>query len=61
MRCASARRDHWRTLHTVWASKFGKHIYGQKPLYLTVLEGRAVVNAVKKPGSPFKPCAVALE
>ena len=46
--------DHWHALHTVWASKYGKHIYGQKPLYLTVLEGRAMVNAVKKAGTTFQ-------
>ena len=46
--------DHWHGLHTVWAAKKGKHIYGQKPLYLTVQEGRAMVNAVKKAGITFQ-------
>lgn len=46
--------DHWHALHTVWAAKCGKHIYGQKPLYLTVTEGRAMVNAVKKAGITFQ-------
>jgi predicted dehydrogenase len=46
--------DHWHALHTVWAAKKGKHIYGQKPLYLTVTEGRAMVNAVKKAGITFQ-------
>ena len=46
--------DHWHALHTVWAAKYGKHIYGQKPLYLTVQEGRAMVNAVKKAGITFQ-------
>jgi len=46
--------DHWHALHTVWAAKKGKHIYGQKPLYLTVKEGRAMVNAVDKAGITFQ-------
>jgi predicted dehydrogenase len=46
--------DHWHALHTVWAAKMGKHIYGQKPLYLTVTEGRAMVKAVKKAGITFQ-------
>ena len=46
--------DHWHALHTVWAAKKGKHIYGQKPLYLTVTEGRAMVNAVTKAGITFQ-------
>jgi len=46
--------DHWHALHTVWAAKKGKHIYGQKPLYLTVQEGRAMVKAVKKAGITFQ-------
>jgi predicted dehydrogenase len=46
--------DHWHALHTVWAAKYGKHIYGQKPLYLTVQEGRAMVNAVKQAGITFQ-------
>ncbi len=46
--------DHWHALHTVWAAKAGKHIYGQKPLYLTVKEGRAMVNAVRKAGITFQ-------
>jgi predicted dehydrogenase len=46
--------DHWHALHTIWAAKKGKHIYGQKPLYLTVAEGRAMVNAVAKAGITFQ-------
>lgn len=46
--------DHWHALHTVWAAKAGKHIYGQKPLALTVREGRAMVNAVHKSGITFQ-------
>ena len=46
--------DHWHALHTIWAAKKGKHIYGQKPLFLTVDEGRAMVAAVKKAGITFQ-------
>lgn len=46
--------DHWHALHTVWAAKYGKHIYGQKPLALTADEGRAMVAAVRKAGITFQ-------
>ncbi len=46
--------DHWHALNTIWAAKKGKHIYGQKPLYLTVQEGRAMVKAVKRAGITFQ-------
>lgn len=46
--------DHWHALNTIWAAKKGKHIYGQKPLYLTVQEGRAMVKAVQKAGITFQ-------
>ncbi|MDD2597658.1 MAG: Gfo/Idh/MocA family oxidoreductase [Kiritimatiellae bacterium] len=46
--------DHWHALHTIWAAKKGKHIYGQKPLYLTLLEGRAMVRAVQRSGITFQ-------
>ncbi len=46
--------DHWHALHTVWAAKKGKHIYGQKPLFLTIQEGRAMVRAVERSGITFQ-------
>lgn len=46
--------DHWHALHTVWAAKKGKHIYGQKPLSLTIDEGRAMIAAVKEAGVTFQ-------
>jgi len=42
--------DHWHALHTIYAAKKGKHIYGQKPLFLAVAEGVEMVNAVKAAG-----------
>ena len=46
--------DHWHALNAIWAAKKGKHIYGQKPLVLTVHEGRAMVKAVQKAGITFQ-------
>ena len=40
--------DHWHSIPVLMAAKAGKHIYCQKPLALTIPEGRAMANAVKK-------------
>ena len=40
--------DHWHSIPAVEAAKSGKDIYGEKPLALTVSEGRAMADAVKK-------------
>lgn len=40
--------DHWHALQTVHAAEAGKDIYVEKPLSLSVAEGRVMVNAVRK-------------
>ena len=40
--------DHWHAIPVVEACKAGKDIYCQKPLALTIAEGRAISDAVKK-------------
>lgn len=40
--------DHWHAQMAVDAAKAGKDIYCEKPLALTVAEGRAMVNATRK-------------
>jgi predicted dehydrogenase len=42
--------DHWHAIPTIMAAQAGKHIYCQKPLSLTIVEGRAMVEAVRRYG-----------
>lgn len=42
--------DHWHAYMAIYCAQKGKHIYGQKPLALTVGEGRRMVEEVKKAG-----------
>ncbi|WP_041693678.1 Gfo/Idh/MocA family protein [Emticicia oligotrophica] len=43
-----AAPDHWHAAMAVRAAQAGKDIYCEKPLSLTVKEGRAMVNAARK-------------
>jgi predicted dehydrogenase len=42
--------DHWHCAVAQIAARMGKHIYGQKPLALTVDEGRRIAEVVKRTG-----------
>src|SRR4030095_3170919 len=49
-----ATPDHWHAAVAVRAAEAGKDIYGEKPLALTVKEGRAMVNAARKHNRVFQ-------
>lgn len=42
--------DHWHALPVILAAQAGKHCYTEKPFSLTIPEGRAMVEAVKRAG-----------
>ncbi len=46
--------DHWHTLVNIAAAKAKKDIYGEKPLTLTIDEGKHVVKAVRDNGVVFQ-------
>jgi len=45
-----ATPDHWHAVQTIQALEAGKDIYVEKPLTITLKEGRAMVDAQKKSG-----------
>lgn len=46
--------DHWHALNVIHAVQAGKDVYLQKPASLTIAEGRAVSDAVKRSGRIFQ-------
>lgn len=49
-----ATPDHWHCIHVIDAAAAKKHIFCQKPLSLTVAEGRLMSDAVRKAGVTFQ-------
>lgn len=50
----TATPDHWHTLVNLAATQAGKDIYGEKPLTLTIDEGKRLVKAVRKHNTIFQ-------
>lgn len=46
--------DHWHTLQTIDAVKAGKDVYCEKPVSITVRQGRQLVDAVERYGRIFQ-------
>lgn len=46
--------DHWHSISVIEAAKAGKDIYGEKPLSLTIPEGRAMSDTVRCYGRIFQ-------
>lgn len=48
-----ATPDHWHAIPVIMAAKAGKDIYAEKPLSLTIAQGRAMSDAVRRYGVIF--------
>jgi predicted dehydrogenase len=46
--------DHWHGVNSIWALRSGKDVYCEKPLALTVAEGRAMVEETRRCGRVFQ-------
>lgn len=49
-----ATPDHWHALISIAAAQCGKDIYCQKPLSVTIAEGRAIADAVRRTGIVYQ-------
>jgi predicted dehydrogenase len=49
-----ATPDHWHAVISIEAAKAGKDIYCEKPISLTIAEGRAVADAMKRLGTVYQ-------
>jgi len=49
-----ATPDHWHVLPSIAAAQAGKHVYCEKPLSNTIVEGRALVKAITQHGVVFQ-------
>lgn len=49
-----ATPDHWHALPSIHACQAGKHVYCEKPLSLTIREGRAMAQAARKYNVAFQ-------
>jgi len=49
-----ATPDHWHAIIVIESAKAGKDIYCEKPLSQTIVEARAMVNAVRRYGRVFQ-------
>ncbi len=50
----TATPDHWRALVSIHACQAGADVYGEKPMTLTIREGRLMTQAVRKYGRVFQ-------
>ena len=49
-----ATPDHWHAVISILAAQAGKHIYCEKPISLTVAEGREVADAIRRIGVVYQ-------
>jgi len=50
----TATPDHWRANICISAALAGKHVYAEKPMTLTIPEGRLMVKAARRTGITFQ-------